>query len=338
MDINYFVNANSSKGFVSFLNSNIVGIKNIINLSSYPKFAAEDIIKSVIKRAKMCEVSVEIIHNCLDNSVEGVIIPDLSVSVINCPVYYNDCLSVSRLENEPLLNKCKTELENAYSWFNKALKTHDLWESIYIENIDFEKLDEITKSLINKIIKGVKFEKQGMVKDRFLGAATVNGPVDYIEDITSDLKKRYFIKGRPGSGKSTMMKKIAKTAVDNGMDVIMYHCAFDPNSIDMVVIKELDMCIFDSTSPHEHFPSRKTDEIVDVYDLAINPDTDEKYKNRLSDISMEYKSDIGVAMKYLKDAYKYCEEINKKYLDRLDYKELDVVKNIVIKKCFGVES
>ncbi len=335
-DINYFLNSNSSNGFVSFLNSNTAGTKNIINLSSYPSVAAEDIIKSVIKRARAAEIPVEVIHNCLDNSIEGVIIPDLSVCVINCPVYYNDCLSVSRLENEPLLNKCRCILDNAYKCFADALKVHDKWEEIYIDNIDFKKLDKLTENLCSKILKGIKFERKGVSKDRFFGAATINGSVDYIDNITADLKKRYFIKGRPGSGKSTIMKKIAQKALESGCDVDIYHCAFDPKSLDMIVIKQLDLCVFDSTAPHEYFPTRPTDEIVDVFAEAINPDTDIKYKTMLQDISVQYKSNIAVAVKYLNDAYKCCEEINKKYLDRLDYKELKNVKNIVIKKCFGI--
>jgi len=334
-NINYFVNSNSSKGFVSFYNSNMGGIKNVINLSSYPSLAAEDIIKSVIKRADAAEISAEIIHNCLDNSIEGVIIPDLSICVINCPVYYNDCFSVSRLENEPLLKQCRVALDDAYKCFGEALSVHDEWEKIFIDNIDFAKLDSITEELGENLVGNVHFDKKGVAKDRFFGAATVNGSVDFIENITDDLSKRYFIKGRPGSGKSTMLKKIAAKALGNGCDVDVYHCAFDPASLDMIVIKQLDICIFDSTAPHEYFPSRESDEIIDVYDIAINPDTDEKYKKQLDDIAVQYKSHIITARKYLRDAYSCCEKINRKYLDRLDYKELENVKKLVIKKCFG---
>ena len=41
-----------------------------------------------------------------------------------------------------------------------------------------------------------------------------------------------------------MLKTIAKKAYDNGLDVEMYHCGFDPDSIDMVVIRELSFAIF----------------------------------------------------------------------------------------------
>lgn len=49
---------------------------------------------------------------------------------------------------------------------------------------------------------------------------------------------------------------------------------FDPNSLDLVVIRDLGICLFDSTSPHEYFPSRDSDEIIDIYQEAVKEHTD----------------------------------------------------------------
>ncbi|WP_054860951.1 hypothetical protein [Gracilibacillus sp. JCM 18860] len=85
------------------------------------------------------------------------------------------------------------------------------------------------------------------------------------------MTKRYFIKGRAGSGKSTLLKKVVSASKERGFDIEVYHCGFDPESVDMVVIRELSVCLFDSTDPHEYFPKRKGDEIVDLYKLTITP-------------------------------------------------------------------
>ena len=50
------------------------------------------------------------------------------------------------------------------------------------------------------------------------------------------------------------MKRIAAAAQENGFDVEFYRCSLDPNSCDMVLIRELGFCVFDSTAPHEYFP------------------------------------------------------------------------------------
>ena len=66
-----------------------------------------------------------------------------------------------------------------------------------------------------------------------------------------------------------MLKKLAKAAEEKGFEVEVYHCGFDPNSLDMVIVRELGFAIFDSTAPHEYFPSREGDEIIDMYALIV---------------------------------------------------------------------
>ena len=40
-----------------------------------------------------------------------------------------------------------------------------------------------------------------------------------------------------------MLKKLAKVAEEKGFDVEVYHCGFDPNSLDMVIVRELGFAI-----------------------------------------------------------------------------------------------
>ena len=138
-------------------------------------------------------------------------------------------------------------------------------------------------------------------------------------DLTKDVGKRYFIKGRPGSGKSTMLRKIASAAEERGFDVEIYHCGFDPNSLDMVVIRELDLAIFDSTAPHEYFPTRDSDEVIDVYYLAIKPGTDEEYKTQLDSIIARYKSVISTGTSYLANAKTLHDELENFYIEAMDF-------------------
>ena len=83
--------------------------------------------------------------------------------------------------------------------------------------------------------------------------------------------------GHTGSGKSTLLKKLMVHAQMKGLDVEVYHCGFDPNSLDMILLPELDTVIFDSTAPHEYFPSRENDVVVDMYKELITEGTDETY-------------------------------------------------------------
>ena len=48
----------------------------------------------------------------------------------------------------------------------------------------------------------------------------------------------------------------------------------------MVIVRELGFAIFDSTAPHEYFPSREGDEIIDMYALIVTPGTDESMRRK----------------------------------------------------------
>lgn len=91
------------------------------------------------------------------------------------------------------------------------------------------------------------------------------------------------------------MKKIAERAMINGYHVEIYHCAFDPNSLDLVVIRDLGICLFDSTSPHEYFPSRDSDEIIDIYQEAVKEHTDEEHKEQIAQLQKQYKETVAAS-------------------------------------------
>ncbi|HZG72197.1 MAG TPA: hypothetical protein VEY51_11750, partial [Chondromyces sp.] len=151
------------------------------------------------------------------------------------------------------------------------------------------------------------------------------GAVDFVPELTDGLTKRYFIKGRPGSGKSTMLKKIASAAQEKGFDTEIYHCGFDPNSLDMVIVRELGFAIFDSTAPHEYFPEKPSDEIVDMYPGVIKEGTDEDYAKEIADIAGRYKNKMAEGTAYLTREKELHDELERIYVQAMDF---DKVKEI----------
>ena len=136
----------------------------------------------------------------------------------------------------------------------------------------------------------------------FFGAATPQGAFDYIQALTAPMDRRIFIKGRPGSGKSTLLKKLAAAAESNGIEVQVFHCGFDPNSLDMLIFPELRTAIFDSTAPHEYFPDRPGDEVLDMYEHVIKPGTDEAHAAELAAVRARYSATMKEATASLAEA------------------------------------
>lgn len=60
----------------------------------------------------------------------------------------------------------------------------------------------------------------------------------------------YIIKGGPGTGKSSFMRKCAVSAAQRGAQVILCPCSSDPDSLDGVILPKEKKIILDGTAPH----------------------------------------------------------------------------------------
>ena len=90
----------------------------------------------------------------------------------------------------------------------------------------------------------------------FLGAITADGFYSVYDDLAKDerIEQIYYIKGGPGSGKSTLMRRVAEAAESKGYQVEYILCSGDPDSLDGVVIPEVQTALVDATSPHVQEP------------------------------------------------------------------------------------
>ncbi len=83
----------------------------------------------------------------------------------------------------------------------------------------------------------------------FLGSSSSAGFKTPIKEILNDTDNTvYILKGTPGSGKSTLMKKISEAFSEIRQDI--YHCSADPDSLDAVYLTDKKALIIDGTAPH----------------------------------------------------------------------------------------
>ncbi|MGN0464016.1 MAG: hypothetical protein ACI4GA_04905 [Acutalibacteraceae bacterium] len=86
----------------------------------------------------------------------------------------------------------------------------------------------------------------------FLGANSPKGFVSFFDELylTDGDWRCFVLKGGPGTGKSTLMKGVAKEIERRGYEVELIPCSSDPDSLDAVTCEELKVSIADGTSPH----------------------------------------------------------------------------------------
>lgn len=172
----------------------------------------------------------------------------------------------------------------------------------------------------------------------FLAANSCEGFVSHFGDCYNphDNWKAYIIKGGPGTGKSSFMKKVAKTAEEKGEEYILCPCSSDPQSLDAVILPNKKTVILDGTAPHTIDPvypavceeilnfgqfwnSDKignSDEIITVTDQnkALHK-TAAKYLNAAGQIMLDsYKTALSCTKKA--SAKAFAEKMCKKYIPR----------------------
>lgn len=188
-------------------------------------------------------------------------------------------------------------------WFAKMMQSmanakaiHDEWEEPYVSGMDWNAFNIQVEELFKNVFSTLKFNKKPQRTHRMMGTITPDGAKDHFQSLTKDVKRRIFIKGYPGSGKSTMMKQFAGKAEELGLNTQFGWCGLDCNSIDYVYLPEIQTILFDSTSPHSYDPERPGDEVFDVRMFRLLNEEEQKLVNVIKD---RYSEEIVVATEYL---------------------------------------
>lgn len=87
-------------------------------------------------------------------------------------------------------------------------------------------------------------------KHYFVCANSAKGFQNFFPSNLKSLNKIYILKGGPGTGKSSLMKKIGTALEEKEYSVEYIHCSSDPDSLDGLICRTLSIGIVDGTSPH----------------------------------------------------------------------------------------
>lgn len=168
---------------------------------------------------------------------------------------------------------------------------------------------------------------EGKSRKLFPGANTANGSFNFFDNIiTKNINRIFCLKGGPGVGKSSLMKKIANEFLEKGYDIELHYCPSDPSSLDAVLIKELGVVLLDGTAPHIVDPKDPgaIDEIVNLGDYW-NLENLEKNKVEIVECGKDISSSFRRAYKYLKSAEPIYYDIEEKYKDCMDFGQVNLL-------------
>ena len=149
----------------------------------------------------------------------------------------------------------------------------------------------------------LKYENE-LNAEFFAAANSGNGFVSFYDKIfdSDKIVRRYLIKGGPGTGKSTFMRRIATALQSRGLSVRYYRCSSDPSSLDGIII-DGKIAVIDSTAPHNVEPSLvgARDNIVDL-GVFCNCEIWESKFERISSLGEKKRHAYALCYRFLSSA------------------------------------
>ena len=137
----------------------------------------------------------------------------------------------------------------------------------------------------------------------FAASNSAGGFKNYYPEVFSRADFVYIIKGGPGTGKSSLMKRVAKACESRGEECEYYYCSSDPSSLDGILIKRgREMIgVLDGTAPHVSEPKfpGACEQIINLgecWDTAIL----HKQKNEIIALSERKGAEYKNAYTYLR--------------------------------------
>lgn len=157
----------------------------------------------------------------------------------------------------------------------------------------------------------------------FLGANSPGGFYSLMDKLLDPAKARaiYILKGGPGCGKSTLMKRLGAWGEEAGQRVEYIYCSGDPDSLDGVIFPDLAVAVADGTAPHVIEPAypavvERYVNLGECYDTAaLAP-----YKDKVMELMGAYQGLYRRAYRCLKGAGQLLED-NRELLETKELKE-----------------
>ncbi len=155
-----------------------------------------------------------------------------------------------------------------------------------------------------------------MEKHYFAGTNSSLGFFSYFDNVFNpkEADRIFIIKGGPGVGKSSFMKRIARFFKEKGLFIEYIHCSTDYNSLDGIYVPEHKLMIVDGTPPHtieaklpclveeilDFGKYLKRDNLLENYDKIIGVSQE---KSRFYKSGYRYLGMAGIILEEINDIY-----------------------------------
>ena len=304
-------------------------------------------------------IDIEYHHCSSDNdSLDGILIPSIKVAlidgtaphvvdpknpgavdeIINLGEYWDES-KISPMKDKVLkINKQTGRLfKIAYSLLKEAKVAYDECKSYVSESIDQSRYNEILKGLLGNIFQGVSDNFANTPKQRhlFASAITPGGIKNYVSTIINSSMRIYALEGEFGSGIREMLAQIAQTATEKGLFTQQFHCPFEPDRLDMVIIPDINTAIINISKPFHNSISQidgvNFEDIINL-NVCMRREMLEVYEAEFNDSKKRFYSLLTNAIEHLAMAKTAHDAMEKYYIPAMDFKAVEEKRQEILKR------
>lgn len=341
-----FASSHTRAGFHTFIPKLLEGLKKVYILKGATGTGKSTFIKMIGETFYEKGYDIEYWMSALDSiSADGVYIPQLEVALVNgnlqhpiepkYPGVKEEVIYLGNYWDENIIKSQKDEIEKKIDEIEK------LYEKVYLEikkaaqlkadinkagaaYLNMQKMEDLSRHLCQEI-----FNHNPQEKHYFASALTAEGIVNYVNESSSNIKKRYILQGPSGSGKSSIIYDVAQKAKEKGYFLEYYYCGLEVESLVMLIVRNLDLALIDAGNIS--MLNKVGDRIINMEKYLDDFDS-EQLKIQCSETYRKYQVHLRNAQEELEKVLQHNNELKKIYSSAMDFTALDKKRNEVIDK------
>ncbi|BCV25571.1 PRK06851 family protein [Gelria sp. Kuro-4] len=352
-----FPGCNTSKGFYSFYDYIIPpDATRVLIIKGGPGVGKSTFMRHIAEA--MVERGFNAEYHCCssDNgSLDGVVFPQIGVALIDGtaphimdprnPGAVDEIIHLGDFWDEARIRAHKKEIiaanrevgrrfTRAYRFLKAAQIIYEDWEDANIEGMNFGLANQKADAVLHEILDE-KPVAASVGRDRhlFARAITPDGMVDYLDTIIGPCEKKYVIAGKPGTGKSVLLEKVARAVLERGYYVEMYHCPLNPSKVEHVVIPQLSVALTKSIEPHLY--SAGPEDVIVNLDECLDPAVETKYEALVAENEEMFFSLFNRAIAFIGEAKAIHDKMETYYAPYMDFKAVAKLRQRTLERVLG---
>lgn len=206
----------------------------------------------------------------------------------------------------------------------KAAKAYlEEWKAYYADALDQAAVYTASEDLIAELLP-VRLPKAGKVRRLFASAITYDGAKHWLDSLFGGASSRVVVRGEPGTGKSTILGRLADAAQARGYSLDVYHCPMYPDQVDHLYIRETGVAVITSFWPHEYTPA--PDDVLIDTNAFVDKEKLAAYADDIDAARAGYKAAIDREIYQLGLAKKLHDELERYYVPHMDFAAIEELR------------